>query len=217
MVERWRVREPFCGWSHLCGVVLSIAGLLALVSLSHGKPWHLTAFLVYGGSLVLLYTASTLYHSLPVPPQRVQQLRAFDQVAIYLLIAGTYTPLCLVPLRGPWGWSLLGVIWGMALAGIALRLGWQAAPVWLGRALYLLMGWLCVAALSPLTRALPGSALGWLFFGGILYTVGAAVWATRRPRLWPGGLSSHELWHLFVLAGSACHFVLMVRFVAPAP
>src|SRR3712207_1429197 len=163
----WRVREPFCGWSHLCGVVLSIAGLLTLVYLSWNKPWHLAGFLIYGVSLIVLYLASTLYHSLPGTEQRVQQLLVFDQVAIYLLIAGTYTPLCLVPLRGPWGWSLLGVVWGIALVGSAARITWRSAPVWLAPVLYLVMGWLAVVAYEPLTRALPAPALAWLLSGGI--------------------------------------------------
>lgn len=215
MAARWRVREPFCGWSHLCGVVLSIAGLLALMSLSYTRPWHFVGFLTYGVSLVTLYTASTLYHSLPVTPRRLEQLLVFDQVAIYLLIAGTYTPLCLISLRGPVGWTLLGVVWGIALVGSTLRIAWRSAPIWLPVVLYLLMGWLCVAAYRPLSHVLPGEALGWLLAGGLVYTAGTVVFATQRPRLWPGTFSSHELWHLFVLAGSACHFVLMLRFVAP--
>jgi hemolysin III len=209
-----RVREPFNGLSHLAGVLLSLAGLLLLLALSAGKPWHLTGFAVYGTSLVVLFSASTLYHSLHVGPRQVERLLAFDHVAIYLLIAGTYTPLCLVPLRGPWGWSLLGVVWGIALVGIVLRLAWKTAPPWLPIPLYLLMGWLSVVALGPLGSALPAGAIGWLFAGGVVYTVGAAVFAFQRPRLWPGVFGSHELWHLFVLGGSACHFVVMLRFVA---
>lgn len=215
MIRRWRVREPFCGWSHLCGAVLSFVGLLVLLSLSQGKPWHLAGFVVYGVSLVVLYAASTLYHSLPATARRVERLLIFDQVAIYLLIAGTYTPLCLIPLRGPLGWSLLGVIWGIALVGVTLRIGWRGAPVWLPVVLYLVMGWLCVAAYQPLAQSLPLQALYWLLAGGIIYTVGAVIFVAQRPRLWPGTFSSHELWHLFVLAGSACHFVVMLRFVAP--
>jgi hemolysin III len=215
---RWcRVREPFNGLSHLAGVLLSAAGLAVLLVLAAGKPWHITGFAVYGGSLVLLYAASTLYHSLPVSPRGVERLLVFDQVAIYTLIAGTYTPLCLVPLRGPVGWSLLGVVWGIALVGIVLRVAWRRAPVWLPVALYLLMGWLCILALRPLGTALPANALAWLFAGGLVYTAGAVVFALERPRLWPGVFSSHELWHCFVLGGSACHFVVMLWFVAPAP
>lgn len=215
LFQQCPVREPFNGLSHLAGALLSVAGLLFLAALSVGKPWHLTGFVVYGSSLVVLYLASTLYHSLPATPARLQRLLVFDQVAIYLLIAGTYTPLCLVPLRGPWGWSLLGVVWGIALLGITLRVAWRAAPSWLPMLLYLLMGWLCVVALQPLASALPAGAIHWLLAGGIVYTLGAVVFALQRPRLWPGTFSSHELWHVFVLGGSACHFVLMLGFVAP--
>jgi hemolysin III len=200
----------------MAGVVLSLAGLISLVAPSVGKPWHATGFAIYGTSLVVLYLASTLYHSLPADtPRRMEKLLVFDQVAIYLLIAGTYTPLCLVPLRGPWGWSLLSVIWGIALVGIVVRLAWRTAPEWIAVTLYLVMGWLSVVALKPLASVLPAGALGWLFAGGVVYTVGAAVFASQRPRLWPGTFSSHELWHLFVLGGSACHFVVMLCFVAP--
>jgi len=217
LVKRLIPREPFNGLSHLGGAALSVAGLVVLLCASYGKPWHITGFSIYGATLVILYTASTLYHSLRVSPRHVNWLLIFDQVAIYLLIAGTYTPLCLVSLRGPWGWSLLGVIWGIALVGITLRLCWRGAPPWLCVSLYLLMGWLSVVAFSPLVRALPGPALGWLFLGGIVYTVGAAIFALQRPRLWPGVFSSHELWHIFVLGGSACHFIVMLLFVAPTP
>lgn len=212
-----KVREPFNGLSHLAGALLALAGLLFLIAVSVGKPWHLAGFAIYGVSLVLLFVASTLYHSLPVCPRGIEKLLCFDQVAIYLLIAGTYTPLCLVPLRGPWGWSLLGVVWGIALLGITLRLAWRAAPAWLPLPIYLLMGWLCVVVLKPLGGALPPGAMGWLCLGGIVYTVGAAVLVLDRPRLWPGRFGAHELWHLFVIGGSACHFVVMLRFVAPSP
>lgn len=210
-------KEPFCGLSHLLGAVLSIAGLVVLLCLSAGKPWHLTAFSIYGASLLLLYTASTLLHSLPHCPRRVEKLLTLDQVAIFFLIAGTYTPLCLVTLRGPWGWSLFGVVWGLAFAGAALRMFWRGVPLWLPQLLYLLMGWLCVIAYQPLARALTWPAFGWLLAGGIIYSVGAVIYTTERPRLWPGRFGAHDLWHVFVLAGSACHFVFMVAFVAPSP
>jgi hemolysin III len=213
---RWcRIREPFNGLSHLAGALLSMAGLILLVAVSAGKPWLLAGFLVYGGTLVILYAASTLYHSLHVCPRSLNRLLVFDQVAIYLLIAGTYTPICLGPLRGPWGWSMLGVVWGIALVGIVLRIAWRSAPVWLPVVLYLVMGWISVVAVGPLGSSLPAAALAWLFAGGVVYTVGAAVFALQRPRLWPGVFSSHELWHCFVLGGSGCHFVMMLWFVAP--
>jgi hemolysin III len=215
LLQRCRVREPFNGLSHLLGALLSLAGLLFLVAMSLGKPWHLTGFLIYGCSLILLYVASTLFHSLRVSQRRVEQLLVFDQVAIYFLIAGTYTPLCLVPLRGPWGWTTLAVVWGIAAVGAVLRIAWRAQPEWLPVALYLVMGWLAVVVLKPLSHVVPPPAIAWLFAGGLVYTIGAVIFASQRPRLWPGVFSSHELWHLFVLGGSACHFMVMLLFVVP--
>lgn len=194
-----------------------MAGLIVLLCQAYGKPWHLTAFGIYGASLVVLYTASALYHLLPVGPRRVEQLLVFDQVAIYLLIAGTYTPICMLSLRGTLGWTLLGVVWTIALVGIALRIGWRKAPEWVCVSTYIVMGWLCVVALSPLVQALPGAAMGWLVAGGLTYSVGAVVFATQWPSLWPGKFNSHDLWHLFVLGGSACHFIVMLCFIAPSP
>jgi hemolysin III len=214
---RIRFREPFSGLSHLGGALLSAIGLVVLVVISNGKPWHLTAFAIYGASLILLFSASALYHLLPVGPHQVERLRCFDQVAIYLLIAGTYTPVCLISLRGPWGWSMLAGIWGIALAGSAARVAWRRKPEWLTFVLYLFMGWASLIALSPLSMALKVGGLAWLFVGGFFYTVGAAILAADRPRLWPGKFGSHDLWHVFVLGGSACHFVMMLRFVAVAP
>jgi hemolysin III len=212
-----KLREPFSGLSHLSGALLGIAALVVLVTLARGKPWHLSGFAIYGATLIVLYTASTLYHSLPVSERGVKRLRMLDRVGIYLLIAGTYTPLCLVPLRGGWGWSLLGIVWGLALLGSLIEIAWRAAPPWIGTTLYLIMGWLAILAFGPLLRTLTGAGLDWLVAGGIVYSVGAVICLTERPRLWPGVFGAHELWHLFVLGGSACHFVLMCRFVAPLP
>jgi hemolysin III len=207
-----KIREPFNGISHAGGGVLSLVGLVLLVWLAKGRPVHLTAFLVYGLSLVLLYTASTLYHSLPACPLRLRKLLVFDQVAIYLLIAGTYTPFCLLGVRGPSGTAMLVAAWTIAAVGIILRVGWRSAPEWVPFALYLAMGWMCVLAWEPMVRALSGDALVWIFSGGILYTVGTVILASGRPRLWPGVFSFHEVWHVFVLAGSACHFAAVLRF-----
>ena len=208
------IREPFCGVSHLLGIVLSLAGLVVLLVLSQGRPWHVVSFAIYGTSLVVLYTASTLYHSLPVAPGWVDRLRQFDLVAIFLLIAGTYAPLCLVSLRGPWGWSLLAAEYGIAGIGIAAVLRYQGLPDGLRIVLYAGMGWLIVIAIAPLRHALPPAALGWLLGGGLAYTVGAVIMALDRPHLWPGKFNAHDLWHVFVLGGSACHFVMMLCFVA---
>jgi hemolysin III len=213
----FRIREPFNGLSHLSGAMMAIAVLVLLVVLARGKPWHISAFAIYGATLVLLFLASALYHSLPVGERWVRRLRALDHIGIYLLIAGTYTPICLVPLRGGWGWSLFGVVWGLALCGVCFEILWRSAPRRVGLGLYITMGWLAILAFGPLSRTLTGAGLQWLAAGGILYTVGAVIFATERPRLWPGVFGAHELWHLFVLGGSACHAVMMFRFVVPLP
>lgn len=212
-----RLKEPFCSISHGAGILLSIAALITLLVLSAGKPLHLLAFGIYGISLMTLYAASTLYHSLRVPPKVEKRLARFDYCAIYLLIAGSYTPVCLLVLNNAWGWSLLGTVWGLALMGIAGCLFWKGNPDWLRMTLYLVMGWLVVIATAPLREALPGAALQWLLAGGIAYSVGAVILAIDRPHLWPGKFSAHDLWHLFVLAGSTCHFVMMLRFITPLP
>ncbi len=205
------IREPFCGLSHFIGIIMSIVALVVLLVLSQGRLWHIIGFTIYGASLILLYTVSTLYHSLHADPARVNQLQRLDHAAIYLLIVGTYTPVCLLILRGAWGWSLLGVEYSLALVGITLSLLWKRAPDWVRMVLYIGMGWLALVALHPLRAHLPAAALYWLVMGGVIYTVGAVIYAIDRPLL--RGLSAHELWHLFVLGGSLCHFIFMFRFV----
>jgi hemolysin III len=217
LLKRWHLREPVSGLSHLAGAAFATLGLILLLVVARGKPWHLTGFAIYGATLVFLYLASTVYHLAPVGPRWQARLLALDQVAIYALIAGTYTPLCLVQLRGAWGWSLLGMVWGLACIGVVLRLSWRSAPSWLPLPIYLVMGWLCIIAAGPLTGALPAAGLLALLAGGLLYTVGAVVFVTERPRLWPGRFGAHDLWHMFVLGGSACHFAVMLGCVAPAP
>jgi hemolysin III len=212
--KRFRIREPFCGLSHLAGAILSMVGMVALLALANGRPWRVVSFAIYGASLIVLYTASALYHSLPVPQRHVARLLRFDYSAIFLLIAGTSVPLCLGPLRGAWGWSLLAAEYGMALLGIGAVLFCQRLSDGLRVLLYFCMGGLIFVAMAPLRQALPPAALAWLFSGGAAYTLGAIILGVDRPHLWPGKFSAHDLWHLFVLGGSACHFVLMLRFVA---
>lgn len=208
--KRFWPREPFSGLSHLGGAVMSVLGLIVLLVLSRGKPWHTLGFAIYGGSLIVLYLASGLYHSLHVSERHLNRLMRFDHSAIFLLIAGTYAPLCLVPLRSGWGLSLLGAEYLLAAIGIGCVLLFNSKPEWLRVVLYLGMGWLALLALPSLWATLPRSALYWLIGGGVLYTVGTVFYATNWPRLWPGKFGAHDLWHVFVLGGSACHFVLML-------
>ncbi len=212
--KRYCIKEPFCGLSHGVGAAFSVVALLVLLILAWGRPWHVIAFAIYGASLVLLYTASSLYHSLHASPKQVDRLMRFDHIAIFLLIAGTYAPICLIPLRGPLGWTLLAAEYGMAIIGIATVLFWKRLPHWPRVLLYVCMGWLAVFAIGPLREALSPAALGWLYGGGIIYSIGTVIFAIDRPHLWPGKFSAHDLWHIFVLGGSVCHFILMACFIA---
>ncbi|HZP82808.1 MAG TPA: hemolysin III family protein [Chthonomonadaceae bacterium] len=212
--RRFWVREPFSGISHLVGAILSVVGFMALLILARGKPLHTVGFAIYGVSLILLYSASALYHSLPVSERHLDGLQRLDHSAIFLLIAGTYAPVCLVLLRGAWGWSLLTAEYVLAALGIVSVIAFKSRPDWLRVVLYLGMGWLALIALPALQAILSGAAMAWLLGGGILYTLGTVVYATDRPRLWPGRFGPHDLWHLFVMGGSACHFALMLSIVS---
>lgn len=211
------LKEPFSALSHGLGVVLSVAALVVLLVLARGRAWHIVGFSLYGASLLLVYLSSTIYHSLRVGPRVHERLQILDHSAIFLLIAGSYAPICLVSLRGPWGWSLLGAVYGIALVGITIRLLWQGAPHYVRVLLYVAMGWMSVIAWGPLRAGLAGPGLAWLVAGGVVYSVGAVIYALDRPHLGPGRFSAHDLWHILVLAGSACHFMVMLRSVVPTP
>jgi hemolysin III len=208
-----RFREPFNAWSHLVGFVLASVGTLLLLRLADG-PAERLAFGVYGGSLVLLYGVSTLYHALPLPRHRLRTLRTLDHIAIYFLIAGTYTPVALLTLHGPSGWALLTAAWLIALAGVPFKIWWLDAPVWVSTTTYLAMGYMALLAAAPLAREVSLSGLAWLAAGGVAYTVGAVIFARQRPDPFPGRFGHHEIWHLMVLAGSGCHFTFMLFHVA---
>jgi hemolysin III len=210
------LRDPMNGLTHCIGAGLSVLGLVLLIlkSAAPARPWHLATFSLFGAGLILLYTASTLYHWLPLSEAGVRRLRRLDHAMIFVLIAATYTPICLIPLRGPWGWSLFGVIWGLALSGIGMKLFWLHAPRWLSTGIYLVMGWLCLVAVWPMIQTMPQGALLWLAAGGLSYSLGGVVYALKRPDPWPGILGFHEIFHLLVLAGSAAHFWVMYGYVA---
>ena len=208
-----RIREPFNGASHLVGLVLACAGSWLLLRWASG-PGEVAAFTIYGATLILLYGSSFLYHSLPVTGRPLKALRTLDHIAIYFLIAGTYTPVALITLHSRLGWSLLAAVWLIALAGIPFKLLYLDAPVWLSTSTYLAMGYLALVAIVPLAQAVSLSGLLWLVAGGMAYTVGAVIYTRRRPDPFPGRFGHHEIWHLLVMAGSACHFAFMVYHVA---
>lgn len=212
-----RLREPVNGLTHAAGGMLAAVGLgvLLATAASAGRLDQLVAFGVFGLSLVALYAASALYHLLPLSPSGVARLRRLDHMTIFVLIAGTYTPFCLLALDGGWRWGLLGLIWGLALCGILLKLLWMGAPRWLSVALYLGMGWVAVIAAPALFRAMPPGGVAWVLAGGLVYSAGALVYGLKRPNPVPGSFGFHEVWHLFVIAGSACHFWAVLRYIAP--
>ncbi|MGE5485937.1 MAG: PAQR family membrane homeostasis protein TrhA [Ignavibacteriales bacterium] len=210
-----RLRDPVSAISHLIGAILSGGGsvILLYTGASRGTAWHVVSFAVFGVSLILLYTASTAYHAFRLSPRCTLALRKVDHMMIFVLIAGSYTPFCLLPLRGPWGWWLLGSVWGCAAAGMIVKLFWMSAPRWLSTGFYLLMGWLVLVATRPLAQAVTARGLGWLATGGLFYTAGAILYAVKWPNPWPGRVGFHEIWHLFVLAGSAAHFAAVLTLV----
>jgi len=204
----------------LIGVIAMLLSVVATVLLigraaTQGNAWHVVSFCIFGVSLITLWTMSTLYHSLNVSPGANRTLEQIDHAMIYFLIAGTYTPICLIVLHGGWGWSLFGVNWTLAITGIVLKLVFRNPARWLiilFFSFYLIMGWLIVLAWHPLTLAMPRAGLYWLILGGLYYTVGAWVFNLRHLDFHPR-FGAHEMWHIFVLAGSFCHFWMMYNFV----
>jgi len=196
--------------THGIGIILGIAGLSVLTAFSslYGNAWHIVGCSIYGAAFIVLYTASTLYHSIQSPRAK-SIMRVFDHAAIFILIAGTYTPFTLVNLRGPWGWSLFGVVWGVALIGIFGRLTflkrWRGVSV----ALYIAMGWVVVTAIKPLINTVPAGGVVLLATGGLFYTSGVAFYLWRRLPY------HHAIWHLFVLFGSVTHFFAVFFYVIP--
>jgi hemolysin III len=194
--------------THGAGLLASIVGLVVMIvaAVTRGDIWLITACAVYGVTLVLLYLTSTLYHALAMTRARAV-MRRLDHSAIYLLIAGTYTPFVLITLRGMWGWTLFAVTWGLAVFGITVKA--VCGPRWpiISTTLYILMGWVVVVAIGPLMKNLPGGGVGWLFAGGACYTLGVVFFAWERLRY------SHAIWHLFVLGGSVCHYVAVLGYI----
>ncbi len=207
--EYTRSEEIANSLTHGVGAALSVAALSILVTFAalHGDAWQVVSFAIYGATLILLYVASTLYHALRSPRAK-HAMRVLDHTAIFLLIAGTYTPLTLVTLRGPWGWTLFGLVWGIAIAGVTFKAFTTGRLERASLAFYIAMGWLAVIAIKPLLAALPVGALLWILMGGVFYTGGVLFYRWHRLPY------HHAVWHLCVLGGSACHFICMLGYVA---
>ncbi|WP_170311620.1 PAQR family membrane homeostasis protein TrhA [Vallitalea okinawensis] len=210
-----RIKEPINALSHLLGVCLSCLGLILMIFQSYinNSLLQFIGSLIFGLSLIALYTASTVYHWIKGTDHVERFLRKLDHTMIYVLIAGTYTPICLITLNGPIGWGLLALVWGLALLGIVTKLLWLNAPRWLYTGFYVALGWVAVFFLMPLYDALPSEGFFWLLAGGILYTVGALIYATKPKWITLGSFGFHEIFHVFIILGSLSHFVLVSSYV----
>mgnify|MGYP000987969376 FL=1 len=211
-----RLREPVNGLTHGFAALAAVAGLGLLIYLAQdGKPLVLAALAVYGVTLVLMFAASAGYHMVDARPAVMLFLRKLDHSAIYLLIAGTYTPVCLHYFDGFWRWGMVAVIWSLAVVGVAVKLFVIRAPRWLTAGVYLFMGWLSVIAAREIVTTLPPAALVWLLLGGLFFTAGAVIYILKKPNPWPGVFGFHEVWHVFVILGAFSHFIMIAGWVAP--
>ena len=210
-----KFREPISSLTHLVGALLSTIGLILLIKFSlDTSNWYNTVILaVFGISSILLYSASSTYHKSTSSRKVIKILRRVDHSMIYVLIAGTYTPICLIALKGNIGTFLFLGIWLLAFIGILLKIIWFDAPRWLYTLFYILMGWISVFAIVPIIKAISLGGFMWLLAGGLFYTIGAIIYATKRPKINLKFFGFHEIFHIFIMLGSLCHFILMFKYI----
>jgi len=208
-----KLREPVNSLTHWCGAILALIGLIALLIVGWGTPAKVISLVIYDISLIFLFSASATYHMVLVKEKALEIFRKIDHAAIYCLIAGTYTPFCVNAFSGFWKWGMLSIIWSLALIGITIKVFYIRAPRWLNAGIYLVMGWLCIAAIGQMLAVLPVWIIGWLIAGGIIYTFGAIVYITKIFDFIPGVFGFHEVWHIFVMLAAAAHFVAVLGVV----
>jgi len=210
-----KLRDPVSCLTHLAGAILAIpyTAVLITVAARQASVRHIVAFAVFGASLFLLYTASSVYHMPRFSEKAIRILRRIDHMMIFVLIAGTYTPVCLLLLQGVWGWTLFGIVWGLAVTGIVLKAVWMQAPRWLSTVIYIFMGWLVLIAFYPLVQTVSATAIALLVGGGLAYTAGAIMYAVKWPPLHWRYFGFHELFHIFVLGGSCLHAAFMFQLI----
>lgn len=217
-MTKLHVKDPGSAITHFIAMVLAIlaATPLLLKAYRDGGGLTTTALAVFIASMILLYAASTVYHTLDISPGINKLLRKVDHMMIFILIAGTYTPVCMVVLGDRTGWQLLALVWFIAVFGILIKACWITCPKWFSSLIYIAMGWVCLGVFGPLWNVLPHAAFGWLLAGGIIYTIGGIIYALKLP-VFNGKheyFGSHEIFHLFVMGGSICHFIFMYSYVA---
>jgi len=215
---KFKIKDPGSAITHFIAMILALIATTPLLIKAAREPDHLhiLALAVFIVSMVMLYAASTTYHTLDISPKVNSLLRKIDHMMIFILIAGTYTPVCMIVLGDKTGWNLLALVWGIALGGIIIKACWITCPKWFSSLLYIAMGWVCVLAFTKIVQALPAAAFGWLLAGGIIYTVGGIIYALKLPIFNSRHkyFGSHEIFHLFVMGGSLCHYIMMYQFVA---
>jgi hemolysin III len=205
-----KLREPVNSLTHWIGAILALAGLIALLVVGWGTPAKVVSLIIYGASLIFLFSASATYHMVRVKEKALEIFRKVDHSAIYFLIAGTYTPFCINAFTGFWKWGMLTIIWSLAVIGIGIKVFIVRVPRWLNAGIYIAMGWLVVGASGQLLAALPVWVITWLIIGGVVYTLGAIVYITKVFNFVPGIFGFHEVWHIFVLIAAAAHFVAVL-------
>jgi hemolysin III len=205
-----KLREPVNSLTHWAGALLALAGLIALLIVGWSTPAKIVSLLVYGLSLIAMFSASATYHMVRAKDKVLLILRKIDHSAIYLLIAGTYTPFCVNAFDGFWKWGMLSIIWSLAAIGIIIKIFYIKAPRWLNAGIYVVMGWLCVGAAGQMLATLPVWVFAWLLAGGVIYTLGAVVYITKFFNFWPDVFGFHEVWHIFVMLAAAAHFVAVM-------
>ena len=210
-----KLREPVNGLTHFFAALVALIGLIVLLVVGWNGTGKVISLAIYGVSLVLLFSASATYHMVSARPKVIAVLRKFDHAAIFLLIAGTYTPICFNMFSGFWKWGILGIVWAFALVGIGVKIFFMKGPRWLSAVIYLVMGWLCIIAIQQMLTQLPAGALIWLLVGGIAFTLGAIVYATKAFNFFPGKFGSHEVWHIFVIVGALAQFIAIAFYIAP--
>jgi hemolysin III len=205
-----KLREPVNSLTHWGGAILALVGLIALIIIGWDTPAKMISFAIYGASLIFMFSASATYHMVQAKDKALEIFRKIDHAAIFVLIAGTYTPFCINAFEGFWKWGMLTIIWSLALIGIIVKIFYIRAPRWLNAGIYVLMGWLSVAAAGQMLASLPAWVFGWLIAGGVIYTLGAIVYATKIFNFKPGVFGFHEVWHIFVLLAAAAHYVAVL-------
>ena len=215
---KFKIKDPGSAITHFIAMMLALLAATPLVAKAARTPGagHVLALSIFIVSMILLYAASTIYHTLDISPKVNQLLRKIDHMMIFILIAGTYTPVCLLVLGDRTGLTLLALVWGIAIVGIIINALWITCPKWFSSLIYIAMGWVCVLAFQKIIHAMPARAFGWLLAGGIIYTVGGVIYALKLPIFNSRfkNFGSHEIFHLFVMGGSFCHYIMMYLFVA---